>query len=192
MPQGRRVDKGKLNPLALRTVYFFKRLNDDHLSKVFSWADVRVYPRGTTLITQGTTRDRKFYVVYQGNLIATHSVEGTEKELGQIAQGEAFGEMALLDDPRSASVRTQSEAVLMVYDGTKFKDALESEREIGYLVYEALLDNVTKRQRKSNEERRRMVEEIRSLHKSKDRYARRNRTLEEECKTLKDKLKSGV
>jgi hypothetical protein len=80
---------------------------------------------GTTLIREGEVGDR-FYVLTDG----TAAVVGPDgREVAQLHPGSYFGEIALLRDvPRTATVRTLTEATVVVLERDDFLDAVTGSR----------------------------------------------------------------
>jgi CRP/FNR family cyclic AMP-dependent transcriptional regulator len=76
---------------------------------------------GTVVIRQGDQPDN-LYVAIRGSLRVT--VDG--REVGQLGDGDWFGEIGLLDGrPRTASVTSSTETVLWRIPGSTFLSALE-------------------------------------------------------------------
>jgi small-conductance mechanosensitive channel/CRP-like cAMP-binding protein len=84
-----------------------------------------VFARGENVFVEGS-QAHSLYVVETGEL-AVHVVDkqGREVEVGRLAPGDAFGEMALLTgEPRSATVQAKTEAALYRIDKDAFADVL--------------------------------------------------------------------
>jgi predicted MFS family arabinose efflux permease len=89
---------------------------------------------GTPVVREGELGDR-FYVVVDGELDVT--VDG--EEVGHLARGDCFGEIALLRDiPRTATVTARTSVLLDSLNGTSFIAAVTghgpSARAVGELV----------------------------------------------------------
>jgi len=83
------------------------------------------------------------YVVESGNLECFKKIEGEEKMVKALSEGDAFGELALLYNcPRAASVQSKDECILWELDRGSFnhivKDAAQKKRE----KYEGFLSKV--------------------------------------------------
>jgi len=73
---------------------------------------------GATVVEAGA-HDDEMYFVCRGELEA---VGGAGQRLGLLAEGQFFGEMAVLfDQPRAATVRATTECDLLVLDGDEFR-----------------------------------------------------------------------
>jgi len=86
----------------------------------------QVVTAGTTVLRQGD-EGKMFYIVEDGQLVATKSEEGgPEQEVLQYQRGGYFGELALLgtDDARAATVVAQTDAKLLCVDRNMFERLL--------------------------------------------------------------------
>lgn len=98
----------------LRRVNLFDGLPDEDLERIAAVVEGSSAEAGEVLFEEGEPGDR-FYVVYSGAVEIVKSLgEGDEEKLAVRRAGEAFGEMALLDDaPRSATARAAEETQLI-------------------------------------------------------------------------------
>jgi membrane protein len=72
------------------------------------------YQPGETLISEGDGSQDAFFL-YSGSAAAYKVLEGGERKLGVLDEGQLFGEMAyLLKEKRTATVRAESEVVALV------------------------------------------------------------------------------
>jgi small-conductance mechanosensitive channel/CRP-like cAMP-binding protein len=98
-----------------------------------------VFAPGENVFHEGS-QAHSLYVVERGELaVFAAGPEGGEVEVGTLAAGDAFGEMALLTgEPRSATVRARSEAALFRIDKDAFAEVLSANPrlmgEIGRLM----------------------------------------------------------
>ena len=78
------------------------------------------------------------YVVSRGELAVTKEVDGDEKELAVLPAGSFVGELSMLNgEPRSATVKARTDAVLQVYDRSSFEALLHRNPSVAIrLVYE--------------------------------------------------------
>jgi CRP/FNR family cyclic AMP-dependent transcriptional regulator len=82
---------------------FFEGLGPELIDQVGSHAITRVVKAGTVIYTKGDPGNSLFVVITGTVRISVPSVEGKETVFAQLAAGEIFGEIALLDGrPRSA------------------------------------------------------------------------------------------
>jgi len=110
-------------------------------------AQVRSYRRGDVIVRQGQPGE-SFFVIVRGRVAVTVlSPEGREVVLGTLAEGDHFGEMALLDDaPRSATVVAQERSELAILSREVFLDLLRS----NFSLTKALLRSFSRRLRRAN------------------------------------------
>lgn len=99
---------------SLRKVQLFEGLSDDDVLQIQQVAETVVLSPGEILFEEGKKGDT-FYVVLRGRVELTkRGRDGVEQKLAVAREGEAFGEMALLNQtPRSATARTLEAANLL-------------------------------------------------------------------------------
>ncbi|MDP2832924.1 MAG: YhjD/YihY/BrkB family envelope integrity protein [Pseudomonadota bacterium] len=74
----------------------------------------QTFAAGETLIREGDTSQEAFFL-YAGKVGLFKEIGGQEKRLGELGEGELFGEMAyLLGEHRTATVRAESEVTALV------------------------------------------------------------------------------
>lgn len=74
----------------------------------------RSYQPGEVLINEGDNTQEAFFL-YSGTAKAYKNMNGSERELGILTEGQLFGEMAyLLKERRTASIKASSEVVALV------------------------------------------------------------------------------
>ena len=66
-----------------------------------------------TIITEGESQDR-LYILLKGRVQITCTINGTNTVIGELRDGESFGEMAVLD-PAKASATVQASAPTQVW-----------------------------------------------------------------------------
>ena len=122
----------------LAQVPLFATLSKRHLGRVASVATAKRIPAQTPLVRAGEPADA-FYVVLDGK--ARVEVPGRPVEL---AAGDFFGEMALIDgERRSATVTTLSEVLVLTVPRARFLALLEAEPKVAL----ALMETLTRRLR---------------------------------------------
>jgi len=95
-------------------------------SKIADVVTVEKYKKGDTIITQGTTGN-KFYFVEDGTASATKVLTGKteEEEVYKYSAGDYFGELALLkNEPRAANVKATSDVTLLALERDTFNRVL--------------------------------------------------------------------
>jgi CRP-like cAMP-binding protein len=98
----------------LQKVDLFEGLPDDDLRRIAGIVGGTTLEKGDVLFEEGEPGDA-FYIVFSGAVeIVKNRPDGTEERLAVRRSGEAFGEMALLNDaPRSATARAGETSQLM-------------------------------------------------------------------------------
>jgi CRP-like cAMP-binding protein len=109
----------------LRKVELFEGLPDEDLGRIAEIVGGVTAPEGKVLFEEGEPGDA-FYIVFKGAVeILKERHDGTEEKLAIRRDGEAFGEMALLDAaPRSATARAHEETQLMTVAREDFQQLL--------------------------------------------------------------------
>jgi CRP/FNR family cyclic AMP-dependent transcriptional regulator len=129
----------------LRSIPLFADLSAEQLSKIAVLAQVRSYPARTAVVTQGEPARALFGIMHGRLKVASSGPDGRDTVLGIMAEGEIFGEVALLDGgPRSATCTTIEPCELLVLDRQPFMDLLHTSPAIAV----KLLDVLAKRLRR--------------------------------------------
>ncbi len=113
---------------ALKDVELFEGLADEDFERIQEIAEPVVLDTDTRLFEEGDAGDR-FYVVVRGAVELTKNGAGDEPErLAVLRTGQAFGEMALLNDaPRSATARVTEPSYLIGIGREAFLETLGPE-----------------------------------------------------------------
>ncbi len=123
----------------LRSIPLFAGLSDEQLGKVAALAQVRSYPIRTAVVNQGEPARALFGIVHGRLKVASCGPDGRDTVLGIMAEGEVFGEVALLDGGmRSATCTTIEPCELLVIDRQQFMDLLESTPSIAVKLLDVL------------------------------------------------------
>jgi len=106
---------------ALRALPFFKEFPEEELWEVLRISKWAGFPVGTVLIKQGDMGDSSFVIV-SGFV----EVMRGKRKLGVLTVGECFGEMSYMSktgSPRSATVTTTSDCVVMKIPAAELREA---------------------------------------------------------------------
>ena len=112
--------------LFLKSAPVFARLSGEDLAALARMAEVLAYGKGERVFTEGQMGDALF-VIIRGRVAISHN--GTK--LAVLGAGEAFGEMAVLDEvPRSATADTEEETEVLAIGSEEFYEMLHEQVEI--------------------------------------------------------------
>jgi len=110
---------------ALKGVDLFDGLSDEEFGDLQRIAEPVVLETGAVLFEEGDPGDR-FFVIVRGEVELTK--RGASERLAVLRAGQAFGEMALLDDmPRSASARVTEQSYLIGIARDAFLTVLDAD-----------------------------------------------------------------
>jgi len=127
----------------LRRVRLFQELDEHTLREIANAAVEQRWEAGQEIVRQGDTGVGMF-IVRSGKVEIVQDHQGTPEKLRDLGPGEAFGEMALLDEfPRSATVRAVEPTTCLGITRWHFRGILESHPQIAL----KLLPILTKRLR---------------------------------------------
>lgn len=131
--------------LLLREIPIFAELPPDDLKLIAEIAREEWYPQNTIIFQQGD-EGKIMFVIVEGRLQVLASTNGVERELAQRGSGEFVGEMAIIESvPRSATLRTQTDARVLAIDGDTFKGILRERPDVSF----AVLRSVSRRLRET-------------------------------------------
>lgn len=131
----------------LAAVELFSELDDEALAKVASLAQLRAFPKDTTIFHAGDPADAVFVVATGKVKIVVTSTDGKEFILSVLGAGQVFGEMALIESaPRSASVQTVTAVEALVISRNDFQHLLNTSPGIS----RGLLMILSRRLRRAN------------------------------------------
>ena len=102
----------------------------------------RTYDADTEIVKQGST-GTALYIVLSG----TARVERDGEAIGQLAAGDFFGELALIEEhPRSASVVAATQTECLLFPAWEFTALLEEHPEIAVPIMRALIGRLHRRE----------------------------------------------
>ena len=134
----------------LKGVELFSELNEDQLGMIANLVIVKNYNRDETVVLEGDDSVQALYLIASGSVqVYMTGIDGRETILSFLERGDFFGEMSLIDgEPRSASVRTVTDAKLLVIHRESFLSLIRKTPEIAM----ALMSELCKRLRKANKQ----------------------------------------
>ncbi|WP_173474516.1 Crp/Fnr family transcriptional regulator [Fibrobacter succinogenes] len=134
----------------LKGVELFSELNEEQLGMIANLVIVKNYNRDETVVLEGDDSVQALYLIATGSVqVYMTGIDGRETILSFLERGDFFGEMSLIDgEPRSASVRTVTDATLLVIHRESFLSLIRRTPEIAM----ALMSELCKRLRKANKQ----------------------------------------
>ena len=132
----------------LRSVPLFASLDDQAASELRNLLELREVAGGTTLFRLGDTGD-SMYLIERGRVrISLRDADGSDVTLAELAGGDFFGEMALLDGkPRSADTTVIEDAFFAVLSRDNFLKFVRANPDVAL----RMLSAITHRLRKTDE-----------------------------------------
>jgi uncharacterized membrane protein len=161
---------------ALRSVPLFASLNDEEAAALRGLLELELKPAGNLLFSKDEAGEA-MYLIEAGRVrIHIHDRDGEEVTLAELAGGDFFGEMALLDGkPRSATATVAEDARLAVLSRDDFHAFILRNPEVAL----RMLGAITERLRQTDEMLRQRV--TRNLNE-----------VEEEQRTYADRMADAV
>jgi len=132
----------------LRSVPLFGSLDDHAAGELRDLLELREVPGGTTLFRLGDMGD-SMYLIERGRVrISVRDADGSDVTLAELAGGDFFGEMALLDGkPRSADTTVIEDAFFAVLSRDNFLKFVRANPDVAI----RMLSAITHRLRKTDE-----------------------------------------
>ena len=98
-------------------------------------------------------REARMYFVVEGKVVVSKKIRGKiEEVITRFGPGDFFGEISLLDDkPRSATVQTEADSLLLVLEASKLLELERNAPGTTSKFYKAVLTEMVKRLRQTNE-----------------------------------------
>jgi uncharacterized membrane protein len=128
---------------ALRSVPLFSRLDDGAAMRLRELIVVREVPAGTLLFKVGDVGDAMFLIEAGRVRIYIHDGDGDDVTLAELAGGDFFGEMAIVDGkPRSAHAAVIEEARLAVLSRTDFLAFVRGNADVALEMVSAISERL--------------------------------------------------
>ncbi|HKV33446.1 MAG TPA: DUF1003 domain-containing protein [Pyrinomonadaceae bacterium] len=128
---------------ALRSVPLFASLDDDAARDLRNLLSEKTVPQNTRLFRQGDTGDA-MYLIESGRVrISIHAGDKEELTLAELAQGDFFGEMSIIDGrQRSADAQVIESARLAVLSRDAFLTFVRKKPDVALEMLSALTDRL--------------------------------------------------
>jgi CRP-like cAMP-binding protein len=119
----------------LKKVEIFAGLKPEAIALISKVATEETHALGTKIFQHGDAGD-KLYLILEGRVRISREVPGMgEEALAVLGPGQAFGEMALLDEsPRSADARVHERCRVLAIPKDGFDDLLFMHKDLAYEV----------------------------------------------------------
>ena len=125
--------------LHLRGIQIFESLSVTELAAIASVSEEVICPAGDTVIKEGEQGDTMYMVLSGEVSVNKGTEEGHMIELDRIGGGDYFGEMALFKDQvRTATIRTEEEATLLVLHKREFTEIVREYPQIALSICQVL------------------------------------------------------
>jgi CRP-like cAMP-binding protein len=122
----REVLDHNMNMRVLSSIKLFDKLTKTEKAKIARSFDFETFTKGSTIIKEGD-KGKKFYILKEGSA----KVTAGGADVGSLAAGQYFGEMALLDDEvRKASVIATSDCECFALDRQTFTRLMGSLQQV--------------------------------------------------------------
>lgn len=148
----------------LKKFPIFAGLTDEKLSKLKSIMKEIEYPGGSVIIRDGD-RGEEMFILLEGDVeiskvmtIKLENYEASSKDKSLIRLSSkffaCFGEMALMEEKseRSATVSAVNKCKLAIITRSDFSKLVESDYEIGNIVFRNLAKTISERLKKANKD----------------------------------------
>jgi len=128
---------------ALRSVPLFASLDDEAAGSLRDLLSDKIVPQNTRLFRQGDTGDA-MYLIESGRVrISIHDHDKQELTLAELAQGDFFGEMSIIDGrQRSADARVIEDARLAILSRDVFLAFVRTNPDVALKMLSALTDRL--------------------------------------------------
>ncbi len=128
---------------ALPTVSIFRMLDQKEMDQLAQIAQKETFPANKAVFFEGDRSEVLYFILSGSVRVYQTSEDGKERTLTTMGSGRIFGEMAMLDGkPRSASVATNEETVMLVIGHTAFRALCAKHPDMLWKVMEALCDRI--------------------------------------------------
>jgi len=117
----------------------FNGLDDFYLRDIIARDEVRTWPDGIQIITEGEAGDAVFFILSGRVKVTLYGEEGREIVLAVLKEGDMFGELSIIDDkPRSANVEAITDIQCLVVSKAAFLEYLSRHHKV-YMRFFAYL-----------------------------------------------------
>jgi CRP-like cAMP-binding protein len=137
---------------ALAKIHLFDGISQDGLREIAAIASEQSFRLGEVIFREGESGSA-LYLILDGKVRISREVSGMgEEALAVLGPGDAFGEMALIDDfPRSADARVHERCRLLVISKEALEDLLFLHKDLAYEILWNFVKILSARLRETND-----------------------------------------
>lgn len=135
----------------LKSHPLFQAIEDRDLIRLLFHSKQQTFPKGYVIVKENEMGSM-FYVLLKGaveilkNVPTTHGI--SDERIAYLRRGETFGEMQAIDEqPRSATVRTTEETIVMTFDRVDLDKLADTDPHIHALITRNLAREVCRKLR---------------------------------------------
>ncbi|MGH7738537.1 MAG: cyclic nucleotide-binding domain-containing protein [bacterium] len=136
----------------LREVSLFDGVGDKILIQLFDLGKTRHYSKGETIIREGEAGGHLHVIIGGSAEVSLKKAKNDRSRyLADLERGSIFGEMSVFDlAPYSATVKAREDCSVHVIKGEDFKKFLKNNPVEAYVVFSALVKQLSSRLRRTN------------------------------------------
>ena len=114
-------ERARVEPARLRAIPLFESLDDAQVEAHADRFATERYGEGEVVVEEGAPGDR-LHIIVRGKIeVLKRDPAGRMRRLAVLADGDFFGEIALLEGvPRTATVRTRTPCLMLALDRDEF------------------------------------------------------------------------
>lgn len=137
---------------ALVSIVLFKGLGQSHIERIARIAEEIELKKGQVLFREGEPGDR-FFAILEGKVRISRQIPGVgEEALAILAEGDHFGEMAIIDDDvRSGDALAHEDCRLLTISKSAIQDLMFTDLALAHEILWNLVRSLSERLRRSND-----------------------------------------
>lgn len=137
---------------ALVSIVLFKGLGQSHIERIARIAEEVELKKGQVLFREGEPGDR-FFAILGGKVRISRQIPGVgEEALAILAEGDHFGEMAIIDDDvRSGDAVAHEDCRLLTISKSAIQDLMFTDLALAHEILWNLVRSLSERLRRSND-----------------------------------------
>jgi len=126
----------------LASVPLLAGLDKKTLERLAEHAKRRSYAAGEAIVTEDAPASA-LYVIVRGHVAVERKHDGEAQVVGELAAGDFFGELALIEEhPRTATVRATEPTECVLFVAWEFTALLKEQPQIAVPIMEALIRRI--------------------------------------------------